>query len=102
MKPTEFIVAEFQNIPSEYTGWISPINTSQYFFYVVHHNKKSMGYTFHKLDGPSRIWLDKDGVIKDKEFYIHSYHVREEVYWNHPLVVEHRLNHILSCDQTSF
>lgn len=46
----------------------------------------------HRLDGPVMIFAkNSDRNV----FYIHNVSYNEEKFWNHPLVIEHKLNKIL-------
>lgn len=90
----------YQSAHSKYTGWVS---YDEYYFYLtygVHHrigkpasvNKKTGKLTwiekgnYHRLNGPS---------TEEGYFYIGGIRYSEENFWNHPLVVEYKLEQIL-------
>lgn len=45
---------------------------------------------FHRLDSPAIQW--KNGR---NQFFIEDYRLTEENYWNHPIVIKHKLTNIL-------
>lgn len=48
-----------------------------------------------RLDGPAVIWFNSEGKIVSKTFSIDKMWFTEEEYWEHPLVLKHKLNKIL-------
>jgi len=45
---------------------------------------------------PAKIWLDKDA-----KYFIGGIEYTKQEYWNHPLVIKHKLEKILEEKQTS-
>ena len=70
--------------PMEISGNNPLWSTPEIIQFVYYQNDKK-----HRLDGPA--------IIKGKyfDFYIEGKVVFEKNYWNHPLVIEHRLNKII-------
>lgn len=89
------IVHDFSEIPDDYTGWIRPKNVSCYFFYLENHRRGSDGYFYHRLDGPSRVWLKPESSIQTEEYYIKNNYFSKEDFLAHPMVIEHKIDSIL-------
>lgn len=104
------IFEEIHNVPEDFEGHcLIKSSGNQYWF------KK--GRASHREDGPAVIWADGDeywwcnnlihriggpaGLIEtedeqEHQFWIHGFPYEEEDYWNHPLLIEFKLNNIIN------
>jgi len=71
-----------RKLKSQYTN--STPNVIEFYFLVGRKVK------FHRLDGPARIW--NSGIT---EYWICGDAFTEKDFWNHPLVIKHKLNKIV-------
>jgi len=97
----------YTSIPTDYTGccFIASLNEEHYYKNgvahrtdgpAIRHNIWNGEYWYfegqlHRLDGPS-----ETGYQDEKIYHIHGKRFEEVDYWKHPLVVEAKLNKILS------
>ena len=61
---------------------------------IIHDNRTKywlINNQYHRLDGPAIEMNDYD----TKLYYINNKRLTTEDYWNHPLVIEYKLKHIL-------
>lgn len=54
----------------------------------------SNNHEWHRIDGPAHVWLDGDEV--KQSYWIDDQPHTEEQYWNHPLVIQHKLKQIVN------
>lgn len=99
-------ISSIRDIPEDYVGWVFNLN----FSFVEHivnrkvHRKDGPSSTsgrvfywyqndmLHRLDGPSR--FDPYHPEYD-EYHIKDEEYTRQEYWNHPLVLEYKLNKII-------
>lgn len=74
------------------SNWPDSIILSEEFFCKT----KDDSLFYHRLDGPAFLKYNRKGKIVSMSYHIEGSEMMDEVeYWNHPMVLQNKLNKIL-------